>query len=129
MRSKKYYLLLILFCKGQRKDCMKLNFLTYFCSRCCKRSHVKVPNYFFHSNALLCCVLLVHVDQLAFELYFSCPRAVVSSRSPSMVLTPWWTILNYAYISNSDYFISIHRLRMKQETELFPVILRYWFHF
>ena len=67
--------------KGQRKDCMKLNFLTYFFSRCCKRSHVKVPDYFFNSNALFYCVLLFHVDQLAFDLYFRCPGQLYPAES------------------------------------------------
>ena len=67
--------------KGQRKDGMKLNFLTYFFSRSWKRSHVKVPNYFFNSNALFYCVLLVHVDQLAFDLYFRCPGQLYPAES------------------------------------------------
>ena len=65
--------------KGQRKDCMKLNFLTYFFSRCCKRSHVKVPNYFFNSNALFYCVLLVHCWPVGIWFVLSLSRAVVSS--------------------------------------------------
>ena len=126
MRSKKYYLFLIYFFlkKGQRKDSMKLNYFTYFCSRCCKWSHIKVPNYFFHSNALFCCVFSVHFDPLAFESYFSCPRAVLSSRSSLVRCSLHAELISTTYIFNSNCFIPIHRLRMlKGEVENRTVFL------
>ena len=52
---------------------------SYFFSRSWKRSHVKVPNYFFNSNALFYCVLLVHCWPVGIWFVLSLSRAVVSS--------------------------------------------------
>ena len=106
-----------------------LNYFTYFYFSCWKWSHIEVPCDFFHSNALFCCVFFVHFDHLAFESYFSCPRAVLSSRSLLVRCSLHAELISTTYIFNSNCFISIHRLRMlkvKRKTELFPVTLRYW---
>ena len=110
MRSKKYYLFFWYTFLKKKKDnekiFMELDYFTYFCFSCWKWLHIEVPCDFFHSNALFCCVFFVHFDPLAFESYFSCPRAVLIQQIfVGKVFTPCWTYLNYLYFQFKLFYI------------------------
>ena len=109
--------------------------LTYFFSRNWKRSNVKIQNDFFHSNVLLCCVLLVHCN------IFHCDECMLTSWNlssysccPGQLVVSSVELLRRCSLHGNSFttpiysnwfkpFITIHKLRREKETKLFPEIL------